>query len=228
MAKQSKKKTRRQKEADEYLTCKSERTPKNLIAELNSMPGEPESEEKTMRLIRVIKQTHLKHTSIGLYKCPYCNAEVERTLRNGDRTKSCGCMKNNSENMRPEKYYLGPLCNQGHDYQNTGMSLRYKTDKRCIVCRKMINSKTKEFHESHYKKHDRSEYVLVCVHYTACLEKIKINPRFLMDCPCEDFEYKKDCYKDEIQEQSFGGDTFKSNYKDYTPTKSGGKRSGGT
>lgn len=33
-----------------------------------------------------------------------------------------------------DKYYLGKLCPQKHEYQNTGKSLRYKVQWKCVQC----------------------------------------------------------------------------------------------
>ena len=33
-----------------------------------------------------------------------------------------------------EKFYLGKLCKRGHDHEDTGKSLRYKSDRDCVEC----------------------------------------------------------------------------------------------
>jgi len=37
---------------------------------------------------------------------------------------------------KPELYFLGKLCPQGHDFQSTGYSLKYKSSHRCVECTK--------------------------------------------------------------------------------------------
>lgn len=34
-----------------------------------------------------------------------------------------------------EAYYLGKLCKKLHDWQETGKSIRYKCDSKCVRCR---------------------------------------------------------------------------------------------
>jgi len=55
-------------------------------------------------------------------------------------------------------------------------------------------------------KHNRGEASLHCRHYLDCMGKVPGG--FKMNCPCDDFEYKKDCYKDEIQDIPYGDDSF--------------------
>jgi len=38
-------------------------------------------------------------------------------------------MKEINTNFDKSKYYLGTVCKRGHDYEGTGMSLRYKSNK---------------------------------------------------------------------------------------------------
>ncbi len=33
-----------------------------------------------------------------------------------------------------DKYYLGRLCKYGHNFDNTGKSLRYKSSRQCVEC----------------------------------------------------------------------------------------------
>ena len=39
----------------------------------------------------------------------------------------------------PENKYLGKLCKRGHDWNGTGKSLRFKSDRCCIICQKIKN-----------------------------------------------------------------------------------------
>jgi hypothetical protein len=41
----------------------------------------------------------------------------------------------------PSKRYLGKLCTKGHDWQQTGMSLRNKSDRKCIECKNAMTRK---------------------------------------------------------------------------------------
>ena len=38
--------------------------------------------------------------------------------------------------MMDDNKYLGTLCKRGHEYENTGMSLRYKKNRYCVECSK--------------------------------------------------------------------------------------------
>ena len=39
------------------------------------------------------------------------------------------------ESFDPSKYQLGNICKHGHDWNQTGQSLRYNTDRACVLCR---------------------------------------------------------------------------------------------
>ena len=43
----------------------------------------------------------------------------------------------------PNKY-LGTLCKRGHDYNGTGMSLRYNKKRRCVICHRERAKKSRE------------------------------------------------------------------------------------
>lgn len=42
------------------------------------------------------------------------------------------------------KFFIGSLCEEKHDWQGTGKSLRYMSNKRCILCQKSYNKKKAE------------------------------------------------------------------------------------
>jgi len=156
-----------------------------------------------MKLVATIKQTGTKRTTIGLFLCPYCKETVERTLRNGVRTKSCGCMKNHTGKIGPEKCYLGPLCKYGHEYQNTGKSLRYKTNKGCIACRKKSNQDNKKGGKLVNGRQDRTWAVLHCAKYQDCLDRAIDDPDFKMNCKrCEESEEVINCFHRELADFS--------------------------
>jgi len=173
-----------------------------------------------MKLIRVIKQTTRIRESIGLFYCPYCEAEVERTLRNGERTKSCGCLQRKGGNVElDERHYLGQRCKHGCEYEGTGKTLRFKATKGCVICSRRHNRENAHKFKSAYIKHDRGEASLHCKHYQDCLAKVPGG--FKMNCgSCDKFEYKHDCFRDEIRDAPFGGDTF-SEHGCWTKWRSG-------
>ena len=163
-----------------------------------------------MKLIGVIKQTTRVRETIGLFYCPHCGAEVERTIRNGERTKSCGCLQRRGGNVElDERHYLGQRCKHGHEYQDTGKTLRFKATRGCVICSRQHNRENSHKFKSAYIKHDRVDAALNCSRYQFCLNRIKTDKFFKMDCAkCGDFEYKKDCYQAEIQDAAYGGDSF--------------------
>ena len=60
-----------------------------------------------------------------------------------------------------EKTFLGGLCNKNHTYQDTNKSLRYKSDRTCVVCRQTQSKnwsnlnpeKHKDLKDSWHKTH---------------------------------------------------------------------------
>lgn len=48
------------------------------------------------------------------------------------------------------KHFLGNLCPQGHDHEGTGKSLRYNSNKACVICQ---TQKTKEWRHKNPEKH---------------------------------------------------------------------------
>jgi hypothetical protein len=55
----------------------------------------------------------------------------------------------------PEKHYLGKLCLRGHEYKNTGKTLRYKKSRGCAAC---IMEHKKAHPEYGYKGRVRTAY----------------------------------------------------------------------
>ena len=161
-----------------------------------------------MKLIKVITQTTRVRETIGLFFCEHCGAEVERTIRNGERTKSCGCLQRKGGNVElDERHYLGQRCKHGHEYKDTGKTLRFRATKGCVICSRQHNRENAHKYKSAYVKFDRGEAALHCRHYQDCMAKVPGG--FKMNCgSCEDFEYKKDCYQAEIQDAAYGGDSF--------------------
>lgn len=43
--------------------------------------------------------------------------------------------------FKPEKHYLGPLCKNLHDYNETGQSIRYIKTQACAECQKEAMTK---------------------------------------------------------------------------------------
>ena len=58
--------------------------------------------------------------------------------------------------FNPEIHYLGKLCRHGHEFEDSGLSVRYKKSRRCICCgiakeKKIRQSSWMTFtHEKHY------------------------------------------------------------------------------
>lgn len=71
-------------------------------------------------------------------------------------------MKTFDENL----FYLGPLCYRNHNYENTGESLRYKSNRVCLGCSKENDKtdKNKKYHKiynlsvSEKNKEKKEEY----------------------------------------------------------------------
>ena len=163
-----------------------------------------------MKLIRVIKQTIRVRESIGLFYCEHCQSEVERTIRNGERTKSCGCLQKKGGIVElDERHYLGQRCKHGHEYQDTGKTLRFRATKGCVICSRQHNRENSHKFQSAYNKHDRADAALNCSRYQECLNRIKKDKDFKMNCQnCPDFEYKENCYQAEIKEDYFYRNAF--------------------
>lgn len=54
--------------------------------------------------------------------------------------------------LGPEKYYLGQLCCKGHDWQNSGESLRLKGDRHCASCRRECSRSRSEYGKQWYEE----------------------------------------------------------------------------
>jgi hypothetical protein len=101
---------------------------------------------------------------------------------------------------------LGVLCRKGHEYKNTGKSLRYKKNGDCILCVKMRQEKRKKKPVDRLEKERAREYAaLHCLKYRECRDKAAYAKwgGCQMNChQCEKMEIKRDCYLDEV---SMGG-----------------------
>jgi hypothetical protein len=80
--------------------------------------------------------------------------------------------------------YLGILCKRGHEYKNTGRTLRYKINGNCIECHKVKKEqyklnpqirKNRKIHIYRNKKKEveaRKQASLNCPYYQDCLDKV--------------------------------------------------------
>jgi len=100
--------------------------------------------------------------------------------------------------------YLGKLCVHGHDYKNTGKSLRYKKFGRCIKCAEL----RRQNHQLTRKKTKITSVALntkariyaseLCIHYHDCLSKAALTKHGGEDMKCYQcpkFEKRKSPWK---------------------------------
>lgn len=45
-----------------------------------------------MELIKITRQGVSRTTTFALFQCPFCGNIIEKSLKNGDRVQSCGCL----------------------------------------------------------------------------------------------------------------------------------------
>lgn len=157
---------------------------------------------RIMKLIRIIERRKYKNNSTGLFLCPYCKSEVEKTLKNGERSNSCGC-------TRAGKTTLGTLCGREHDHEGTGKSLRYVKSGECVMCARMRR-------EKHEKRSSRQEMSLKrkrekarqyaslhCIYYRDCRDKAAYSSRSMKCYQCEKFEKIENNYQKELGPEMF-------------------------
>ena len=46
--------------------------------------------------------------------------------------------------MENKKFYLGGMCKNNHEFENTGKTLRFKSDRSCVECKKIKEKENKE------------------------------------------------------------------------------------
>ena len=101
--------------------------------------------------------------------------------------------------------HLGVLCHRGHEYKNTGKSLRYKKNGDCIECMKLYKSRRiYPFRPNKKAKKEKARIYasLHCIHYQDCLDKAAKGTwgGYEMPClGCDRMEVKRDCYLNEIE-----------------------------
>ena len=108
---------------------------------------------------------------------------------------------------------LGVLCQNGHEYKNTGKSLRYKKPngepKDCIKCMRLYHE-THEFEKkcpykasrSTRKREARAYAAINCIHYEKCLNLAAHGEWGGNEMPClncERMEVEKDYYLREVE-----------------------------
>lgn len=76
-----------------------------------------------------------------------------------------------------EQYqFLGRLCERGHEYENTGKTLRYKKSGSCVKCtqenrRKAAAKRKQEAKNTKKRKTEARAYAAIhCIHYAECLD----------------------------------------------------------
>jgi len=158
-----------------------------------------------MKLIKITKQAKYKKDRMALFLCPYCGGKVEKTIKDGERTQSCGCIRRlnlNPNRLQVSKiHYLGDLCNYGHEYHNTRKSLRYISSKGCVICRK-INNKIYNNREISLPKPPparRGKESLQCIYYRECLKEAAHNSKKLYCNKCERKVLVEDFWQNEVE-----------------------------
>jgi len=53
--------------------------------------------------------------------------------------------------FHPEVHIMGALCARGHDYNGSGMSVRYGKSRKCVICNRIYINKYKMEHEAQTK-----------------------------------------------------------------------------
>lgn len=69
------------------------------------------------------------------------------------------CMGENKMNNINENKVLGVLCRKGHEYEDTGMSLRYKKGGRCVICKRINAKKFDSTHKESIAKAKHEYYI---------------------------------------------------------------------
>jgi len=73
--------------------------------------------------------------------------------------------------------FLGKLCDHGHEYKNTGKTLRFKNLKRCVECCRIhrqkfeLNRRQKKTTSAKIKTKARVYASIHCVHYRFCMDE---------------------------------------------------------
>lgn len=85
----------------------------------------------------------------------------------------------------PEVHIMGGLCARGHDYNGSGMSVRYGKSRKCVICNRIYINKYKIEHEAQTK-------AIQAQYYLENKEEIKqrVKDRRKKD-PGKDKEYRK-------------------------------------
>ena len=106
----------------------------------------------------------------------------------------------------PEKHYIGTLCNRKHTYQGKKKSLRYHTNKTCVLCHALNGKdyvpkpKKKDSLKSEKEREEIRVYASInCNKYRKCLDKIS---KASSDFPCHEcgeMAFKPDSFKQELR-----------------------------
>ena len=111
------------------------------------------------------------------------------------------------------KYCLGTLCKRGHDYEGTGMSLRYKSNGDCILCHKIYGKKRedvdriiKKICARKYRKADPKKHnAAVMKHYRNNLKQMNVIAKMRWEKRKQDQKYLEEAarYKQRWQQKKF-------------------------
>lgn len=107
--------------------------------------------------------------------------------------------QDNAMNFDTTKLFLGNLCSKGHDWNNTGKSLRLKNNHKCLECRDQYNSTYKRaFRENNREKYlqqKREAYQRNKAHHLArCNDYKKINREKVLSRKKEHYWNNRDKY----------------------------------
>lgn len=67
-------------------------------------------------------------------------------------------MSDYTDLLNTGKAYLGKLCQYGHEFQNSGMSIRYKAKWQCIQCKKQKDAQYRELNKESVLKRKKDYY----------------------------------------------------------------------
>lgn len=98
--------------------------------------------------------------------------------------------------------YLGTLCKRGHEYQNTGKSLRLKSNNDCVLCTKITKKCMSSRERKRLEQEAREFASLHCTKYQECRDEAAYRKwgGTKMKCyQCVDIIIELDCYQREIE-----------------------------
>lgn len=92
------------------------------------------------------------------HRCVGCKKARDAQYKQDNKDKLKEWTKEYKSKHKDKMTYLGKLCQYGHEFENTGKSLRYYVKWQCVECKKISDKRYREQNEEKVKQRKKDYY----------------------------------------------------------------------